>query len=138
MLGESNGYPNRPQCCWMGGDRLPAHSPAIPNVLLAYPPFGMPFPGPVSGQPRLPRRTLEFAESLETTLWFSLAQPFPISQFYAEAQHEGTIIESDFSKYGNTCIVYLPAGVTYEEMHRIQTQAEELRLKQDVKYRIVH
>lgn len=73
------------------------------------------------------RRTLAMAESLETTAWFSYAQPLPGTEFLVEAEGEGTILERDLSKYGNQNIVYLPAGVTIEQMQQIQIEAEQLR-----------
>ncbi len=73
------------------------------------------------------RRTLEMAESLETTAWFSYAQPLPGTEFLLEAEREGTILERDLSRYGNQQIVYLPDGVTLEQMKQIQVEAEQLR-----------
>jgi radical SAM superfamily enzyme YgiQ (UPF0313 family) len=80
------------------------------------------------------RRTLEFAESLETTLWFSLAQPLPGTVFLEEAMREGMLLEHDYARYGNQRIVYLPAGVTLEQMQRIHAEADALRIRQGLKY----
>ncbi len=80
------------------------------------------------------RRTLEMAEALRATTWFSLAQPLPGTVFHDEARREGRILEDDLSRYDNTKIVYLPEGVTLEEMRVIQSEAEELRLRLEAEY----
>lgn len=75
------------------------------------------------------RQTLAFAENLDTTAWFSCAQPFPGTEFFEIAQQEGTILEADYQEYGNERVVYLPEGVTLGQMQEIQEEAERLRLR---------
>jgi hypothetical protein len=79
-------------------------------------------------------RTLHMAEALQTTCWFSYAQPLPGTEFLDEALREGTILEHDLAKYGNQNIVYLPDGVTLDQMRRIQIEAEQLRLDMQARY----
>lgn len=78
--------------------------------------------------------TLRMAERLKTTAWFSYAQPLPGTEFLHEAEAEGTILERDLAQYGNQNIVYLPAGVTLEQMRRIQVEAEQLRQDLQTKF----
>lgn len=75
------------------------------------------------------RRTLELAGNLPATLWFSMAQPLPGTVFLEEARTEGTLLETDYAEYQNSRIVYLPAGVTLDEMRQIQGEAEALRVR---------
>lgn len=50
--------------------------------------------------------------------WFSFAIPFPGTSFWKDADKYGKIIEKDFSKWGNRTIVFLPNGVSKEDMQR--------------------
>jgi radical SAM superfamily enzyme YgiQ (UPF0313 family) len=80
------------------------------------------------------RATIRLAESLDTTCWFSLAQPLPGTQFLHEARAEGTILEHDLAKYGNAQVVYLPAGVSLEQMVAIRDEAEHVRIQAHKKF----
>ena len=73
------------------------------------------------------QRTLDFASSLDASLWFSIAQPLPGTDFFKTAQVEGTLLEKDCTRYHNERIVYLPEGVKLQEMQQVQQKAETLR-----------
>lgn len=64
------------------------------------------------------RRTVELSRRIghNHPAWFSYAIPFPGTFFWKEAEKYGSIIEPDFRKWGNRTIVFLPHGVTKEDM----------------------
>lgn len=69
--------------------------------------------------------SIEFMKSLPTYKdWFSFACPLPNSEFYELAKVNGKIIEKNFNYYTNSQVVYVPNGMTKEELEELMQYAK--------------
>lgn len=64
------------------------------------------------------KKTVELSKKIGHThpAWFSYAIPFPGTTFWKVAKDYGTIIEPDFRTCNNRTLVFIPNGVTKEDM----------------------
>jgi radical SAM superfamily enzyme YgiQ (UPF0313 family) len=70
-------------------------------------------------------KTIRFAMEVDPdSAQFSIATPFPGTEFYRMAKENGWLIEEDFSKYdGNNCAVISYPKMTNKELENILEQA---------------
>lgn len=74
------------------------------------------------------QKTIELSRRIgNTSPWFSYAIPFPGTDFWKVVDDYGTIIEKDFSKWGNRSLVFVPNGVTEEQMRYYYNRGEEVK-----------
>lgn len=64
------------------------------------------------------KKTVELSKKIGHThpAWFSYAIPFPGTTFWKVAKDYGTIIEPDFRTWNNRTLVFIPNGVTKDDM----------------------
>lgn len=76
-------------------------------------------------------KTIELMKSLPTYKdWFSFACPLPNSKFYKIAEKYGTIITDNYNRYTNAEVVFVPNGLTKDEMNELMLLArKEARAK---------
>jgi radical SAM superfamily enzyme YgiQ (UPF0313 family) len=55
--------------------------------------------------------------------WFQFATPFPGSRFYANAGKYGEVVTTDYNRYHHQEPVYIPAGMTAEQLMRLRAMA---------------
>ena len=85
--------------------------------------------------------TIKLAETLPTYKdWFSFACPLPNTNFYNLAHNYGTIIEKDLNKYTNKSVVFVPDGMTKEELEFLMDQAHKMvirKIRKNIKERLI-
>jgi len=75
--------------------------------------------------------TIEFAKKYNpptydinaTCNWFQFATPFPGSRFYDEAEKYGTIVTKDYNRYHHQEPVFIPNGMTSDQLMRLRARA---------------
>ena len=85
----------------------------------------------IIGHPQDTKKTIEKTISLGVKLkrrynvssWFSLAQPFPGTEFGRQALETGTIIPNTKSEYSVQGVAYIPEGLTVEYMQEARRRA---------------
>ncbi len=78
-------------------------------------------------------KTIELMKSLPTYKdWFSFACPLPNSKFYQMAMTNGTVLTDDYNRYTNVEVIFVPNGLTKEEMEELMVLA-----RKEVKAKII-
>jgi radical SAM superfamily enzyme YgiQ (UPF0313 family) len=74
-------------------------------------------------------KTMELSKRIGTNKpHFSLAIPFPGTEFWKKASYYGEIIEPRFGRWSNKTIVFLPKGMKKKEVGKAFKKARDLKI----------